>query len=48
MAYEGFLAKVPIFAHCTDVEIAAISNLAREGSFAPGQIIVTQGTPGQA
>lgn len=48
MAYEGFLAKVPIFAHCSDDEIASISDLARESSFAPGQIIVTQGTPGQA
>ena len=48
MAHEEFLARVPIFANCTAEEIAAITNVAQEGYFQPGQIIVTQGTPGQA
>jgi CRP-like cAMP-binding protein len=45
---EEFLARVPIFANCTQEEIAAIAGVAQEASFAPGQIIVTQGSPGQA
>jgi len=48
MAHEEFLARVPIFAHCTADEIHAIAGVAQEGYFQPGQIIVTQGTPGQA
>jgi len=48
MAHEEFLARVPVFAHCTADEISAISGVAQEGYFQPGQIIVTQGTPGQA
>lgn len=48
MAHEEFLARVPIFANCTPDEIAAIAGVAQESRFAPGQIIVTQGTPGQA
>ena len=48
MAHEEFVARVPIFANCTPEEIAAITGVAQEGFFAPGQIIVTQGTPGQA
>jgi len=48
MAHEEFVARVPIFAHCTAEEIAAITEVAQEGFFQPGQIIVTQGTPGQA
>lgn len=48
MAHEEFLARVPIFAHCTAEEVKAISSVAQEGYFQPGQIIVTQGTPGQA
>ena len=48
MAHEEFLARVPIFANCTADEIKAISGVAQEGYFQPGQIIVTQGTPGQA
>ena len=48
MAHEEFVARVPIFAHCTAEEIAAITGVAQEGFFQPGQIIVTQGTPGQA
>ena len=48
MAHEEFVARVPIFAHCTPDEIAAITGVAQEGFFAPDQIIVTQGTPGQA
>jgi CRP-like cAMP-binding protein len=45
---EQFLAQVPIFEHCTPDEIASIAAVAQEHTFAPGQIIVTQGTPGQA
>ncbi len=48
MAHEAFLAKVPIFANCTAEEIAAIAGVAQDAYFQPGQIIVTQGTPGQA
>lgn len=48
MAYEEFLARVPIFSHCSAEEIAAITGVAQESRFEPGQIIVTQGTPGQA
>lgn len=48
MSHEEFLARVPIFANCTADEIAAIASVAQEGAFQPGQIIVTQGTPGQA
>jgi CRP/FNR family transcriptional regulator, cyclic AMP receptor protein len=48
MAHEEFLARVPIFAKCTAEEVKAIAGAAQEGYFQPGQIIVTQGTPGQA
>lgn len=48
MAHEDFLARVPIFANCTPEEIAAIAAVAQESGFQPAQIIVTQGTPGQA
>lgn len=48
MAHEEFLAKVPIFANCTPEEIATIASVAQDAFFQPGQIIVTQGTPGQA
>lgn len=48
MAHEAFLAKVPIFSNCTPEEITAISGVAQDAFFQPGQIIVTQGTPGQA
>lgn len=48
MAHEDFLSRVPIFANCTPDEIAAVAGVAQDSAFAPGQIIVTQGTPGQA
>jgi CRP-like cAMP-binding protein len=48
MSHEGFLSRVPIFAHCSADEIAAVASVAQESFFPPGQIIVTQGTPGQA
>lgn len=48
MAHAEFLARVPIFANCSAEEIQAITGVAQEGYFQPGQIIVTQGTPGQA
>ena len=48
MAHEEFLARVPIFANCTAPEIAAITSVAQESGFQAGQVIVTQGTPGQA
>lgn len=48
MAHEEFLARVPIFSNCTADEIAAITAVAQPSFFQPGQIIVTQGTPGQA
>lgn len=48
MAHEEFLARVPIFGNCSAEEIRAITAVAQESHFHPGQIIVTQGTPGQA
>ena len=48
MAHEEFLSRVPIFANCTPQEIEAITSVAQENEFQAGQIIVTQGTPGQA
>ncbi len=48
MSHEEFLARVPVFAHCTADEIRAIASVAQESYFQPAQIIVTQGTPGQA
>ena len=48
MSHEEFLARVPVFAQCTTDEIQAITNVAQESLFQPAQIIVTQGTPGQA
>lgn len=48
MSHEAFLSKVPIFSNCTLEEIQAIDGVAQEQTFQPGQIIVSQGTPGQA
>jgi CRP-like cAMP-binding protein len=48
MSHEEFLSRVPIFANCSADEIAAVASVAQESFFQPGQIIVTQGTPGQA
>lgn len=48
MSQEAFIARVPLFANCTAEEIAAIASVAQEHSYVAGQIIVTQGTPGQA
>ncbi len=48
MSHEEFLARVPIFANCTPEEISAVVSVAQEAYYQPGQIIVTQGTPGQA
>ena len=48
MSNEEFLGRVPIFSNCTAEEITAIAGVAQESFFQPGQIIVTQGTPGQA
>lgn len=46
--WEDFLGRVPIFESCTPAEISDVAAVAQEHSYAPGQIIVTQGTPGQA
>jgi len=48
MSHAEFLARVPVFAHCTADEIQAIASVAQESFFQPAQIVVTQGTPGQA
>lgn len=48
MAHEEFLGRVPIFSSCTPDEIAAISSVSQDSFYQAGQIIVTQGTPGQA
>lgn len=43
-----FLSKVPLFQSCTAEEIRAIADIAQESDFEAGQLIITQGTPGQA
>lgn len=48
MAHEDFLGRVPIFAGCNAEEIGQIASVAQDSFFQPGQIIVTQGTPGHA
>ncbi len=48
MSHEDFLARVPIFAGCTPEEISAIADVSQESFFQPGQVVVSQGTPGQA
>lgn len=48
MTNAEFLARVPIFESCLPEQIASILAVAQEHAYAPGQIIVTQGTPGQA
>jgi CRP-like cAMP-binding protein len=48
MSKESFIATVPLFSNCTPDEITAIAAVTQEQSYAAGQIIVTQGTPGQA
>jgi len=48
MSTETFLTRVPIFSNCSAEEISAIASLAQEAVFEPAQIIVTQGSPGQA
>lgn len=48
VTHEEFLARVPVFGNCSPEEIATIASVAQASFFQPGQIIVTQGTPGQA
>jgi CRP-like cAMP-binding protein len=48
MSTTEFLAKVPLFASCTTEEIERIATAAQENDFDAGQLIITQGTPGQA
>ena len=48
MSTETFLTRVPIFSNCSAEEISTIASLAQEAVFEPAQIIVTQGSPGQA
>ena len=48
MTNEEFLSRVPIFESCLPEQIASILAVSQEHTYAPGQIIVTQGTPGQA
>lgn len=48
MGNIDFLSKVPIFAKCTTEQLHSIEAVAQEHVYLPGQIIVTQGTPGQA
>ena len=48
MTNEEFLGRVPIFSNCTAEEISVIAGVAQESFFQPAQIIVTQGSPGQA
>jgi CRP/FNR family cyclic AMP-dependent transcriptional regulator len=48
MAHEEFIARVPIFSGCTPEQVAAIAAVTQESFYEPGQIVVTEGTPGQA
>ncbi len=48
MERAEFLSKVPIFSSCAPAEIEAIAAVAQEHAYEPGQVIVTQGSPGQA
>ena len=48
MTNGEFLARVPIFESCAPQEVASIAAVAPEHTYEPGQIVVTQGTPGQA
>lgn len=48
MTNEEFLSRVPIFESCSPEQIGSILAVAQEHTYGPGQIIVTQGTPGQA
>jgi CRP/FNR family cyclic AMP-dependent transcriptional regulator len=48
MSHEAFLSKVPLFSNCSAAEVAALAAVAQEHAYTAGQIIVTQGTPGQA
>ena len=48
MESQAFLSRVPIFEFCTPEEIASLAAVSQEHTYAPEQIIVTQGTPGQA
>lgn len=40
------LRSVPLFRLCTDKEFGDIAKLADEGSFAAGDVLTTEGTPG--
>lgn len=48
MSHDAFIRRVPIFSACTPAEVEAIAATMQEQAYEPGQIIVTQGTPGQA
>lgn len=48
MSNQEFLSRVPIFENLLPDQMASILAVAQEHTYAPGQIIVTQGTPGQA
>jgi len=48
MTHEEFLAKVPLFAGCSPAQVAEIAAVAQEDAFEIGQIVVTQGSLGQA
>ena len=48
MGNAQILARVPLFSGCTPDQLAQIAALAQPSGYAPGQIIVTQGSPGQA
>ncbi len=48
MGNAEVLARVPLFSACTPDQIAQIAALVQPSAYAPDQIIVTQGSPGQA
>ncbi len=48
MSNQEFLSRVPIFENLLPDQMASILAVTQEHTYAPGQIIVTQGTPGQA
>ena len=48
MSNQEFLSRVPIFENLLPDQMASILAVAQEHAYAPGQLIVTQGPPGQA
>lgn len=46
--YGDYLARVPLFSECPRDQLSRIAKLMQPAQFSAGQLIVTQGAPGQA